>query len=421
MSFITVPFSWLLLRLYEPVQNYGFAIILFALIVKIVLLPFQMKSKRSMMRMNSLQPLVKELEKKHGGNQQKYQAEVAKLYQDEKINPMSGCLWSLIPFPILIALYSVVRAPLTNVMGLAEEQITTLASILESHGIAAGTGAYGELEIAKHIGAHFEELKAAVPELMNLNFNFLGINLCDIPQWNFFTHVDWSVTAEWAPALGLFMIPVISALATLLSTKVMQAGQAQTGAGDQQASMMKSMNLMMPIMSVYIGFIMPAAMGIYWIANSLLAMVQELVLGRHYKKVIDQEAEERGLRVQARVAEIERKREEKARLREEGELAKNKNTSKRKLEIQNKAREEERLAQEKASKKGKKEAVPASQVGRRKYARGRGYDPDRYGYAGDISSESEIDRLNYDASEDLTDDAPIMDSADFEADGSVEE
>ena len=92
MSIITVPFSWLLMTLYDMFQNYGIAIILFALVVNLILTPFMGKSKQSMLRQQRLQPRLKELERRHGANQQKYQQEVQKLYQEEKINPMSGCL-----------------------------------------------------------------------------------------------------------------------------------------------------------------------------------------------------------------------------------------------------------------------------------------------------------------------------------------
>ena len=135
MKIITVPFNWLLMTLYDFVGNYGLAIILFALIVKLILLPFQMKSKRSMMRTSSLAPKLKELEKKFGDNKQKYQEEVAKIYKEEGIKPMSGCLWSLIPFPILIALYSVIRQPLTHAMGLAAEQIAAVQDKLVALGV----------------------------------------------------------------------------------------------------------------------------------------------------------------------------------------------------------------------------------------------------------------------------------------------
>ena len=108
---IATPFGWLMMWLYELTDNFGWAIILFALAVALVLLPFMAKSKKSMMRMSRLQPRMMELQKKHEGNPQKLNAEMAKLYREEKCNPMGGCLWSLLPFPILIALYRAVVKP----------------------------------------------------------------------------------------------------------------------------------------------------------------------------------------------------------------------------------------------------------------------------------------------------------------------
>jgi YidC/Oxa1 family membrane protein insertase len=114
---IAIPFGWLMLTLYNITGNYGLAIILFALVVNLILLPFMMKSKKGMMRMTRLQPKIAELQRKHEGNQQKLNEEMSKLYREEKANPMSGCLWTLIPFPILIALYQAIRLPITTMMG----------------------------------------------------------------------------------------------------------------------------------------------------------------------------------------------------------------------------------------------------------------------------------------------------------------
>ena len=386
MSIITKPFSWLLLTLYNFVGNFGWAIILFGLVVKLIMLPFQLKSKKSMMRMQSLTPVLKELEKKHGGNQQKYQAEVAKLYQEEKINPMSGCLWTLIPFPILIALYNVVRRPMTHLMKLTETEISDIGAKLGELGVTlsnSGSEAYGELEMAKYIGEHFEELKAVAPGILDFNFEFLGMNLCDFPKLNFFTQVNWADTSSWVPALCLFLIPFVSAFLSWLTMKVSSAGQNNAG-NEQAAGMMKSMNIMMPLMSVYICFIMPAAMGIYWIANSVFAILQDLIMNKHFNKVLEAENAERTARIEARMAEQERKREEAARRKAEGNIIDNKNTSKRKNDAKARTKEAERRAAERAAERaakglpeeGKK---PASQVGSRRYARGRAYDPDRYG------------------------------------------
>ena len=389
MSFseiITYPFSWLLLTLYDLTVNYGLAIILFALVVKLIMLPFQMKSKRSMMRMSRLTPYMKELEKKHEGNQQKYQQEVAKLYKEEKVNPMSGCLWTLIPFPILIALYSVIRQPLTRLMRIGAEAVTEITDKLVSLGyyaIPEKADAYYEIALSNSVHEHFADVQGISDKLINLDWSFLGMDLSARPEWNFFMKTDWSDISVWGPALGLFLIPIVSALLSYFSMKVSNA--SNPGAAEQQ-SQMKGMMLMMPLVSVYICFIMPAALGIYWIANSAFAMIQDAILNKYYNKQLDAEDAQRRERLKAKEIEIEKKRQETERLRAEGATERNKNTSKKKLQAVEKAQSDERLAATRAEEKAKRRAAlglpekeaPASQVGSRRYARGRAYVDDRY-------------------------------------------
>ncbi|NLT63327.1 MAG: membrane protein insertase YidC [Clostridiales bacterium] len=388
MSFndiITYPFSLLLLALYNLTSNYGLAVILFAVVIKVILLPFQMKSKRSMMRTTRLNPILKELEKKHEGNKQKYQEEVAKLYKEEKINPMSGCLWTLIPFPILIALYSVIRQPFTRLMRLTEDQVTTITNRLvdmAAYELPARSDAYHEITLANLVHDNFDAFKDISSKLVDIDFNFLGMNLGLRPQWNFFANVDWSNSADWAPALGLFLIPIISGLLAYLSMKVSNATNPSVA---QQQGSMKGMMMVMPLFSIYIGFIMPAALGIYWIANSVLASVQDTILNRYYTKILDKEDAERREKMHLREAELERKRLETEKLREIGATERNKNTSKKKIQSVQKAQNEERLAAERAKEKERRRAelgisddTPASQVGNRRYARGRAYVEDRF-------------------------------------------
>ena len=168
--------------------------------------------------------------------------------------------------------------------------------------------------------------------------------------------------------------------------KVSTAINPTTAADAQSQSMSKSMNLMMPLMSVVFCFMMPAAMGIYWIANSVFGMARDYVLTVHYKKQLDIEDAERQNARNARELELELKREETERLRAEGKTEVNANTSKKKLQASEKQKSEERKAaiirDERAARRerlGVKEAEkPASQVGNRRYARGRAYVPDRY-------------------------------------------
>ena len=115
-NIITMPFAALLRWLYEFTASYGLSIILFALVIKLVLLPFQMKSKRSMVRMNRMSGKMQGIQKKYANNQLKMQEEMQKFYQEEGFNPMSGCLWSFLPLPILMALYYIIREPIVYFM-----------------------------------------------------------------------------------------------------------------------------------------------------------------------------------------------------------------------------------------------------------------------------------------------------------------
>ena len=388
---ITKPFAWLMVKLYELTGNYGVSIILFALAVNLILTPFMAKSKKGMMRTSRLQPQMQELQRRHEGNPQKLNQEMQKLYKENGANPMSGCLWSLIPFPILIALYSVIRQPLTRMMFVAQEVVDAIQNYFVDTGlyvIPTKTDAYFEIKLTELAHRYWDQLQAALPGkldgLMNIDFSFLGLNLGNQPEWNFMFKTDWSDVHVWLPALGLFLIPFISAFMSWASMKISNAANPQTDAQTQAS--MKSMNLMMPLMSVWICFIMPAAMGIYWIANSVFGLIRDFVLTKIYKKKLDKEDAERIAARSEREKELEAKRLETERLRAEGKTEKNVNTSKKKMQAVEKQKSDERKAAlDKVDRAARRERlgikeneIPASQVGNRRYARGRAYVPDRF-------------------------------------------
>ena len=379
---ITWPFSQLLMAFYNFTLNYGIAIILFAVVLRLILLYPMMKSKQSMMRSARLQPYMKELEKKHEGNKQKYQEEVAKLYKDENINPMSGCLWSLIPMIILFMLYDVIRKPYTNLMHLSADQYTAITDKVTSLGGTIPTGGYSQLSLVDFIHQHFDSFAGISNKLIDLDFSFLGMNLGVQPDWKFFLSTDWSQTSVWLPALGLFLIPIVSGVLSYFSMVI--SNKANPGMAQQQ-SQMKMMMYMMPLMSVYFGFIMPGALGVYWIANSVLAIAQDSILNSYYGKQMDKEDAERRERMRAREIEIEKKRLETEKLKALGATEINKNTSKKKIQATAKAASNERLAAERAEEKAARRTAlgltndtPDSQVGNRRYARGRAYVEDRF-------------------------------------------
>lgn len=402
MSWITAIFAWPLKQFYLLTNNYGIAIMLFAVLVNLILLPFMAKSKKSMMRMTRLQPKMKELEKKYNGNPQQYQQAVSKLYHDEKINPMSGCLWTLLPFPILIALYSVIRQPLSKMMDLGTEAVTSLTEWVTNNAgfVASSKSGYVEIEVMNSIHQNWDAVTSALGDfsgkLMNLDYSFIGLNLGNQPSIKFWAF-DWSNKAVWIPALGLFLIPFISAFLSWLSMKISNMTNPQVD--KQQTQMNKNIALVMPLISLWICFTMPAALGLYWILNSVCGIVRDVVLTRIYTKQLDLVDANRAER--EKELELERKREETERLKAAGNTTKNPNTSKKKIQANQKQQDEERKAalerEERAAKRerlGIKEAEqPASQVGNRRYARGRAYAPERFGELSETPVDATVEEI----------------------------
>ena len=386
---ITKPFAWLMLWLYNWTDSYGLAVVLFALIVNLILTPFMAKSKIGSMRMTRVQPKMQELQRRHEGNQQKLQQEMQKLYREEGVNPMSGCLWSLIPFPILIALYSVIRQPLSRMMFIGDDAVEAIKNFFVESGwytIPEKTDAYFEIKLTDIMHQHWAEFKGLISssdvfsafdlsKLQDIDFTSIGINLGTVPQWK-----PWADDFSFA----LFLIPVIATLLSWLSMKVSTMSNPQQDA--QTEASMKSMSLMMPIMSLWFCFIMPASMGVYWIANSVFGMARDFILTKIFKKKLDKEDAEKNLARKERERELELNRLETERKHAEGTSEQNANTSKKKIQANQKQKDNERKAAiEKEERAERRERlgiedneIPASQVGNRRYARGRAYDPNRY-------------------------------------------
>ena len=386
---IATPFGWLMRQFYALTGNFGLAVILFSLAVTIVLLPFMAKSKKGMMRMTRLQPKLMELQKKHEGNQQKLNEEIAKLYRQEKASPMGGCLWTLLPFPILLALYRAVIKPLTIVMGVPDELLAeggALLNRLNELGFSLAEGAnsyYAQIYQSEFITANFDQFAGISDKLIPMDFNFLGLNLAATPNWHFWAF-DFS-EGVW-PVIGLFLIPIISAALSYLSMQISQKVNGTTATTAQAQSTNRMMVWMMPLMSLWLGFTLPAAMGIYWIMNSITGIIRDTALTAYYKKKLDAEDAVRRAEEREREEELERKRQETERLRAMNATTVNKNTSKKKQQAQAAQANTERKAaaerEERAARRErlgvKEEETPASQVGNRRYARGRAYVADRF-------------------------------------------
>lgn len=376
--YICVPFAWLVRLFYNLTNSYGVALILFTLVIKLIMLPFQMKSKKSMMRMSRVSGQMQELQKRYAKNQAKLQEEMQKLYEEEGVNPMSGCLWSLITFPILIALYSIIRQPITHFMMLSKDVLQTVVQSAADAGVnltnivmmdkATGTpvlkdglyqlASYGQINLVKAV----QEMGLSTPEgWFDMNYNFLGLDLTATP-WEYVKNF----TFTWA-VIGVILIPILAGLSQFVFSKLTMKTQPQADAAG--GASMKSMMYMMPLMSVYIAFIMPAALGVYWIAQSVFSLIQEAILNKTFSAKLSEEEE---ARFQARQADRQRRMEE-ARVQEQ----------QRKQEEQKKKtlREKQQAAQAAKAVKAAKAATSTTEAGRvgdRPYARGRAYKADRY-------------------------------------------
>ena len=392
---IATPFGWLMMRLYELTDNFGWAIILFAIVVALVLLPFMAKSKKSMMRMTRLQPRMMELQKKHEGNPQKLNEEMARLYRENKVSPMGGCLWSLLPLFIMIALYRAVVKPLTIMMGIPDDMLQQGGAIYEqlqnlgyslSNYTSSANSFYEQIYQAKFITENWDAFRGISDNLVQMNFNFIGLDLSVTPDWHFWS---FDLSAGAWPVIGLFIMPLISTGLNYLSMFISRKLQPSVGTTQQQqasASSMKTMMIIMPLMSLWIGYVMPAALCVYWIMNSLTGIIREVGLTLLYRKQMAKEDEEFYAKERAREEELERKRQETERLRAMNATTVNKNTSKKKQQAQAaQSAAERRAAAERAERAARRERLgiteqekPASQVGNRRFARGRAYVEDRY-------------------------------------------
>lgn len=275
---IVRPFGLLLLALYNFVQNYGLAVILFALLVKLVCIPLTIKGKKSMLAMTAMNAELTQLQKKYANNRVKLNEEMQKLYEKHGVNPMSGCLPNLIPLPIMMGLYYAVQQPLQYIVGLSRETVIALAQMI---GLDQFSGANYTIQIliAEKLNAfvdasgHFTDAVTNCLQsgetIFPLDFSFFGLNLADTPS---ISH----------PSI-IWIIPILSGLTAFLSTYIMQKMQGTNAANNAAASQMKMMNLMMPLMSLYFAFILPGAIGIYWIFNNVFTCVQEIVLTKYLR------------------------------------------------------------------------------------------------------------------------------------------
>ena len=263
-------FGTILKFFYDISGNYGVAIILFTLTVNIILLPLTWKQQKSTTKMQSIQPELQRIQQKYKNDKEKLNMETMKLYQDNNINPMGGCLPLLIQLPIIFILYQIVYKPLTYMLQMAPDAIEKLKDVHNFHDYSA------EIKIA------------AMDPNINIDFNFLGLNLSDTPSFN---HFHW-----------LWLIPLLAG-ATTYALSWLTNRQAELRKTEEQrkkdaenptANSMQTMTKIMPLITVWFAFSFPAGIGFYWIMNNIFKMVQQIAVNKILAKedplVIDKDS-----------------------------------------------------------------------------------------------------------------------------------
>lgn len=300
---ITRPMGFIIEFIYNWVSNYGLAIIIFTILIKLVLLPLNIHSQKAMKKQQKIQPLMAELQKKYANDQEKLQRETMKIYKENNISMAGGCLPMLIQMPILIGLYQVIQKPLSYLVGVDWSQAPVINEVLRLRdavvqlGVNIGNLASSSMEQLANIsqiqlskwagtvgmdGSFLESGESGLHPWI-LNFNFLGLDLSNAPSaaFSYIMALDFS---HWE-YIALLAIPILAIVTSFISMKVTQkqSGQNQNTEG-QAAQMNKTMGLMMPVMTGFFTITLPAGLGIYWIISSLVQIIQQLVINYYFDK-----------------------------------------------------------------------------------------------------------------------------------------
>lgn len=303
---IVQPMGFIIEFIYNFIPNYGVALILFTILIKLILLPLSLKSQRSMVKQQKLMPQMQELQKKYANDKEKLNKEMMELYRANGANPASGCLPLLLQFPIIIGLFQVIQKPLSYMLHVNFNAPENINKVIELQQIVANNPDLSAMAPGGFLTSDMAGLAnnfqiamsnfAANPAVQGfhdwiIDFNFLGLDLSRYPSevWG---PLNSLLTGQVSPqlwtTLPLLLIPVLSGLTSWLLSKMSGSNSPQTSAAadgtNTAASMNKSMMLMMPIMSILFTFSLPAGVGLYWIVSNVAQMIQQYFTVAYFKK-----------------------------------------------------------------------------------------------------------------------------------------
>lgn len=270
---IATPFAYIMRFIYGLVNDYGLTIILFTVLARVILWPLNASSQKSMLAMQKISPELTKLQEKYKNDKDKLGQETMKLYQENGVNPMGGCLPLLIQFPLIIAIYQVIIKPITYLMNV-NMSIAEIIALLQKNGFGKGlTEASQQIQILDAVSK--SGLSDKIEGFVNINFNFFGLDLSQVPQ---------ACLGEWQTNF-IWIIPILSLVSAYATSKLSSALSGNSSAANKQTQQtQKTMLLLMPLMSGYFTLILPAGVGLYWIVSNVLQMIQQYVITYNLRK-----------------------------------------------------------------------------------------------------------------------------------------
>ena len=290
-------FGYLLELLYNLVNNYGVAIILFTIVIKLILLPLSIKQQKTMKKSAKIQEKLKVIQFKYKNNPEKLNQEMMNLYKNEKMSPFSGCLTAIVQLILLLSIFYLVRSPLTFMEKMNTEDINKYVSQTQEEGKQVSS-VYPEVDLIRE----YNFLKEKNPEdqnidKMNLQMNFLGLDLSKVPQQNMSDYTVYII-----PALYILSSFISIRMTTSMQQKMNKKKEQnenknvidgetgkelvvkeETNEMDAVMQTNKMMSWMMPIMSISIAFVAPLGLALYWLVNNILMIAERLVLNKIIK------------------------------------------------------------------------------------------------------------------------------------------
>lgn len=274
MGAISSLFGYLLNALYTVFNNYGIAIIVFSIILRIILIPITIKQQKSLKKSAELQEEMKEIQRKYKNNPEKLNQETIDLYKREKLSPFAGCFSSIIQLVIILSVFWLVSQPLTYMKKDLDPQVIQDYKVqLQQEG---NQSTYSEIAIINRFGSEDERVR--------LNMDFLGLDLSKVPSNNL---SDWTV----------YIIPLLYVISSVVSIKITNSfnkkkkneKKAITDGTEIQNSgepneleameaMNKNMMYMLPLMSVFIAFIAPLGLALYWFVSNILVIIEKIII-----------------------------------------------------------------------------------------------------------------------------------------------